>query len=217
MIKGILKFLVWLLLIVILLGFATYLFVNESKPTGTEGEQAELLTDAMLDGINKEGYDSLSYIEFTFKGVHSYRWDKEANNVTVIWEENEVYLDLNVSPEEYTILEFKAYKFFINDSFWLVAPFKVRDPGVVRSYIEMVDGQGLLVTYTSGGVTPGDSYLWILDDKSVPIAWKLWTSNVPIGGLRFTWENWVEREGVLFSTYHKSMILDLPITDLVVR
>ncbi len=217
MIKGILKFFGWLLLIILLLGFISYMIINEPAPSGTQGEQAEMIADDMLEAINKKGYDSLKYIEFTFKGIHSYQWNKEMNNVTVSWEENEVFLDLNVSPEEYTLLEFKAYKYFINDSFWLVAPFKIRDPGVVRSSIDMVEGQGLLVTYTSGGVTPGDSYLWILDDNSVPMAWKLWTSNVPIGGVRFTWDNWVEKNGVLFSTLHESMILDLPITDLFVR
>ena len=136
--------------------------------------------------------------------------------MSVKWGENDVFLDLNRPTEDYSTLEYQAYKYFINDSFWLVAPFKVRDAGVTRSTVSLEDGRGLLVSYSMGGVTPGDSYLWILDDNGFPKAWKLWTSNVPIGGLSFGWGGWVEKEGVWFSTFHPSAILDLEITNLEV-
>ncbi|MEM0939574.1 MAG: hypothetical protein AAF600_05450 [Bacteroidota bacterium] len=216
MIKKILKFFGWLLLIVIVVGFLAYLIINEPRPTGTQGDRAEMLADEMLNSLNKKAYDSIEYIEFTFLGLHSFQWNKKANNVTVRWDDNEVYLDLNQKPEDYTMQEFKAYKYFVNDSFWLVAPFKVRDQGVVRSFVNLKEGRGLLVTYTIGGVTPGDTYLWIVDDMGFPTAWKLWTSNVPVGGLKFTWGNWIRLQDAFFSTLHQSIILDLDITNLKV-
>ena len=217
MIKLILKFIGIGVVTLIVIGFLTYLFLNEPVPNGSQGNDAEKLADEMLRTLNKPAFDSLKYISFNYADRHTYEWDLIDNSVVVYWETNEVFVNLNEDPGSYTILEYEAYEFFINDSFWLIAPFKVRDKGVIRSTVEVEGGRGLLVTYTSGGVTPGDSYLWIIDDKGFPVAWKLWTSNVPLGGLKMTWGGWRELENVWFSTFHTSKVLDFEIKDLVVR
>lgn len=216
MIKAIFKFLGIGLVTLLILAFIGYLFIDDPVPAGVQGQEAEQLADEMLSALNKPGFDSIEVIEFTYPGGHSYLWDRGNNQVQVRWENNDIFLDLNESAETYTTLEYQAYEYFINDSFWLIAPFKVRDNGVVRSVVELEEGRGLLVSYTTGGVTPGDSYLWILDDKGFPIAWRLWTSNVPIGGLRIGWGGWVEKSGVWFSTFHPSKVIDLEIKDLKV-
>ena len=83
-----------------------------------------------------------------------------------------------------------AIDFFNNDSFWLAAPFKAFDPGTERSIVNLKDGRkGLMVTYTSGGTTPGDTYVWILDENDRPTAIKMWVQILPLGGMEFTWEN----------------------------
>ncbi|MEP1035036.1 hypothetical protein [Ekhidna sp.] len=216
MIKAIFKFLGIGLVTLLIIGILVYLFIDESVPNGTAGQEAEQLADEMLDVLNKPAFDTLTMIKFTYPGGHSYEWNKAENKVRVQWERNDVLLDLNKSIEDFNVVEYQGYEFFLNDSFWMIAPFKVRDDGVVRSSVEVDDGRGLLVTYTTGGVTPGDSYLWILDDKGFPKAWKLWTSNVPLGGLKIGWGGWVEKQGVWFSTFHPSMVVDLEITGLEV-
>lgn len=216
MIKAIFKFLGIGFVTLLIIGVLVYLFVDESVPVGTRGQEAEQLADEMLEALNKPGFDTIAMISFTYPGGHRYEWNKAENKVSVRWEENEVFLDLNKSTEEFSTLEYEGYEYFLNDSFWLIAPFKVRDNGVIRSTVKVDDGRGLLVTYTTGGVTPGDSYLWILDERGFPKAWKLWTSNVPLGGLKIGWGGWVEKQGVWFSTFHPSMVIDLEITGLEV-
>ena len=193
-----------------------YLYIDESVPNGTQGQDAELLADEMLVALNKPGYDSIARIQFTYPRGHTYDWDRENNRVRVQWDENDVTLDLNQGAENYDATEYQAYEYFINDSFWLVAPFKVRDKGVNRSTVEVKNGRGLLVSYASGGLTPGDSYLWIIDNNGFPTSWKLYTSNVPIGGLEIGWGGWTEKGGVWFSTFHPSKVIDLEITGLEV-
>lgn len=217
MIKSILKYLGAGFVVLLIIGFLAYLYIDESVPDGTQGQEAEALASEMLKALNKPGYDSISLIRFTYPGGHNYEWDRENNKVRVRWDDRDVYLDLNQSPDDFNVIEYQAYEYFLNDTFWLVAPFKVRDDGVMRSTVELKEGRGLLVTYTSGGVTPGDSYLWIIGDDGFPKAWKLWTSNVPIGGLKVGWGGWVEKEGVWFSTFHPSAVIDLEITDLEVK
>jgi hypothetical protein len=57
----------------------------------------------------------------------------------------------------------KAWAWFVNDSYWLLAPTKVMDPGVVRT----VDEEGRLVLGFEGvGLTPGDRYHLRLDPET---------------------------------------------------
>ncbi len=72
-----------------------------------------------------------------------------------------------------------------------------------------------MVSYTSGGVTPGDSYLWILDENGLPESWKMWVKIIPVGGMEFTWEKWTELStGAKVATYHHHKLLDLDISNL---
>jgi hypothetical protein len=105
----------------------------------------------------------------------------------------------------------KAESYFNNDSFWLVAPYKVFDQDTERRLVKTEDGKdALLVTYTSGGTTPGDSYLWHLDDTGKPKSYQMWVDILPIDGLEATWDNWITTEsGALLPTTHKLLVLDL--------
>jgi hypothetical protein len=86
----------------------------------------------------------------------------------------------------------------------LSAPFKVFDPGTERKLVDTEEGaHALLVTYESGGVTPGDSYMWLLDENYMPFAWKMWVKIIPIGGVKAEWLGWNETEtGVILPSGH---------------
>ncbi len=104
--------------------------------------------------------------------------------------------------------------FFCNDSFWLAAPYKTFDNGVSRTTVDTEDGQGLLVEYSSGGVTPGDAYLYTFDDQGRPKNWKLWVSIIPVGGLSWTWEDYKTMpQGCQIATLHQGLI-SIEINDL---
>ena len=211
MIRKLLKFFLISMTVFVMLGALLFFIMDKPLPSGTIGLEAEQLADEMLAALNKEAYDSMKYLDFTFREDNRYQWDRVNNQVVVKWKDQEVFVDLNRSVDLYSELEYEAYANFINGSFWLVAPFKIRDDGVIRSTVEVEGGRGLLATYSSGGVTPGDNFLWIIDENGFPKAWKLWTSNVAIGGLEFSWTGWKTKEGAWFSTLHEGRILDIPL------
>lgn len=174
---------------------------NESLPKGEKGDQAELLATKMLTALNKNAYDNLAILEWSFIGKHHYKWYKKENKVEVTWDDNKVLL-FTKQPEKSKVyvngkevnhpkMIEKAIAYFNNDSFWLVAPYKVKDPGTERRIVKHNGKDALLVTYMSGGSTPGDSYLWILDDNFIPVSYKMWVDIIPIGGLEATWEDWM--------------------------
>lgn len=195
-----------------------YLVLNESLPEGQQGPEADAMAQRMLTALNKPAWDSTETISWTFAGSHHYEWDKAENVVRVLWDEHAVILNpkdgsgVVENGERYTYSEVEgliqtAEDYFNNDSFWLYAPFKVFDPGTERSIVTFKDGQkGLKVTYTTGGTTPGDSYVWLLDENNRPISVKMWVSILPIGGLTFSWENYVRvGEGAWVAKDHMAL------------
>jgi hypothetical protein len=97
-----------------------------------------------------------------------------------------------------------AWKIWCHDSFWLNPVCKLRDTGVVRRLVAMSDSsKALLVTYTKGGLSTGDSYLWTIDKDYLPVSWRMWTRIFPVRGLKATWENWQRIEDIPVSTKHR--------------
>ncbi|WP_396634332.1 hypothetical protein [Maribacter sp. R86514] len=198
-------------------GILYYLY-NEPLPTGESGPEADALAYRMFDALNYKNYNNTKVLEWSFRGDHHYIWNREKEIVTVSWDDIVVQLDLitpssstatinnaSVAYEKTQDLIEKAQSYFNNDSFWLVAPFKAFDRGAERYLVDMEDGsEALLVTYTQGGDTPGDSYMWIIEPSGRPKSFKLWTKIIPIGGVEATWEEWVKTEsGVFLPTQHK--------------
>ena len=126
----------------------------------------------MLSAVNISAWDTVKYVKWSFRGGHDYVWDRTVNDARISWEDMEVHLDMDqvdgkafkngiaLEGSEKDKAIQSAWSYWCNDSFWLTAPFKVFDKGTTRKMATDKDGkEGLLVTYESGGVTPGDQYL----------------------------------------------------------
>lgn len=233
--KIVFKTLLYFFLIIFVSLFGFYTFYNEALPEGKQGAEADALAKDLLNALNYEAYKELHYIEWKFSRLgkeHSYQWDKKKGRCLVTIDSVSVNLNTLFPQKSEVIVNGKTYKGekekefidlakarFNNDSFWLVAPYKLFDVGVERRLIEQKNGQdALLVTYTSGGNTPGDSYLWLLDNNKRPVAFQLWVKIIPIGGLKATWEDWTKTpKGAFFPKKHKILALEIKISDLKVR
>lgn len=217
----------FLALVVISLGLVLVIqWLSKPLPESITGPEADGLARDVQEALNIIGYKALNEIQFSFRD-HHYLWNMAEERVLVSWEDYQVDLILS-ETENSKILQGgkesnridlidKAKAYFYNDSYWLVAPFKFFDPGVVRSLVETNNGsKALLITHTSGGVTPGDSYLWYFDENLIPTHFELWVSIIPIKGVSATWSSWVSKQDVLFSTFHKLGPLEITIGDLKV-
>ena len=228
--KKILKVIGIILLLSILGLVVMYVIYNEPLPEGKEGPEANALAKRMLKQINHEAYSNTRYIEWSFtKANHHYKWDKENGKVQVKWKSNTVNLNLN-NPQKSTVLidnikvlgsekeklTQTALDYFNNDSFWVVAPFKVFDDGVSRKLVDLDNNQkGLLVNYASGGSTPGDSYLWKFQDSGFPDSYQMWVKIIPIGGLEASWDDWkIMESGAFLPASHKLGPIDIGIDNL---
>lgn len=142
------------------------------------------------------GWQGLRYLRFDWVvergGTEAVRarhlWDRSTGNYRVEWKNREgqallalfnvgtkagqVWVDGAPAPEaERAALLERAYGRFINDTYWLLMPSKLSDPGVHVEHAgtAAVDGRPcdlLHLTFDRVGLTPGDNYWAYVDQQS---------------------------------------------------
>jgi hypothetical protein len=202
-----LRILAWIggVLVVLVLALAITLAVlHEPRPEGASGAAAEALAHRIERAVDREAWERTGAVRFDFDGRQQHLWDLERDFSRVRWDDVEVLQRLDrrdgvalengqrVGEERRAELVEEAWQYFCNDTFWLNPFVKLFDDGTERATVTLEGGhKALLLTYRSGGVTPGDSYLWIPGEGDLPTGGKMWVSIFPIGGVHATWDDWI--------------------------
>lgn len=201
-------------------------------PTGGAGSDADALAHAIESAVGKDAWERTGAVRFGFRGKRSFVWDKQRSFFYGNSGDDEVWLDLwdrsgtarraGVDVDEATRAKLlaDAWAWFCNDTFWLNPLVKLFDEGTTRELVVLEGGRrerALKVSYASGGATPGDSYLWIVDDENRPIAVRMWVSVLPVKGIEITWDGWTSlATGAAVATRHVAVgALDITIDDPV--
>lgn len=107
--------------------------------------------------------------------------------------------------EKAKLLE-NAYGRFINDSYWLLAPWKVFDPGVHRNYDGEKPGPDgapcdvLKLSFEGVGMTPKDLYwLWITRDGHRMVQWQYVLGGAAEEPTTVLWKDWRTFGGIALS------------------
>mgnify|MGYP001588688774 CR=1 FL=1 len=223
----VLKYLAITFAVLIAVVFSTCSIMSKDLPTGIESPRTEEMVSDMWEGLNKAAWDTTTYVRWSFAGVHHYLWDKKDNLAQISWKKNRVLLD----PDQVDGLAFvdgveqegkkkqkliqDAWSFWCNDMYWFTAPFKVKDSGTTLSMVEHEDHDRLKVSYTSGGVTPGDSYVWIFDEDGIPTGCEMYVQILPIKMVYTPWKNWTTiSTGAKLCGEHKMMGIGLTLGNI---
>jgi len=214
------RVLLWLALSVGVVGaglVVTVLVASDPLPRATPSAEADAVARAVERAVRVDAWERTGAVRFTFMGQRSYLWDRTRALVRVRQGDEEVLLrgswgrvwegGREVRGAAARSRTESAYRMFLNDSFWMNPLAKLFDAGTTRALVPLPGGgRGLLVSYATGGVTPGDSYLWELPPAGrgdTPLAWRMWVSVLPIEGLRATWEGFVTLStGARIATRH---------------
>ncbi|MFQ6116276.1 MAG: DUF6503 family protein [bacterium] len=164
--------------------------------------QAIQVVDEMWQALGgKDNWQKTRYLSFRWileregKVVADYRHDwerytngyrvegtnREGHHFVVLFDtqakQGTAYVDGNIMPADSTKFWIDlAYRRFINDSYWLIMPYKLNDPGVILNYEgeREIDGSNydvVKVTFENVGLTPKDTY-WAFIDKSTRLMHK---------------------------------------------
>lgn len=162
-----------------------------AQSAAAEPASADALADRVLEALGgEEAWDAARYFVFDFAERRHHWWDRFTgrHRLEGTTREEESYLVLHdvddhgergrawidgqpVAGERAAELVENAYAAWINDTYWLLAPYKLRDPGVTlaldgRETIGERTFDKLLLTFSGVGLTPGDRYWFYVDVAS---------------------------------------------------
>jgi hypothetical protein len=147
-----------------------------------------------------------------------HHWNLVENTDEVKWKDKSVKVNL-ASPA--TDDDGKAgYARWVNDSYWLLAPLKLRDPGANLAYegskkIAGKQCEVVRLSFGKVGLTPGDQYLLYIDPAVNQItSWDYMPHPDTIAHM--TWDAYREAGGLVLSTEHSLGDKKIRIADLKV-
>ncbi|WP_086478007.1 MULTISPECIES: hypothetical protein [Arenibacter] len=187
-----------------------------------DGKKAEIKEEKTLTILEKvafahgfEHFKGIREIQFTFNV------DRDTSHFQRSWTWNtqthEVVADSNGERNTYNHKEVdsstaKIDAAFINDKYWLLAPFNLlwdKDNFTfdhqtdIPAPISKTPMQRLTIVYgNEGGYTPGDAYDFYLDPNHMIKEWVFRRGNQEAPSTITTWENYVDLNGLKIATMH---------------
>jgi len=180
----------------------------------TGDEKAMALAKDIEDASGgRENWDKVHYLSFDYFGSRYWFWDKFKNRYRVESEKRKyriagsldgkgthLWLRGNVVTNADSLSKYKdlAYKAWINDTYWLILPFKLLDPGVQLHYAGdcQVDSTHratcIDLTFQNVGVTPENKYRIYIDTMANQIIYwdHFQNKNDSLPGLSNPWTDY---------------------------
>jgi hypothetical protein len=134
-----------------------------------------------------------------------HHWAVAAQTDHVKWKDKDVTVNLADPAQD---AEAKAaYARWVNDSYWLLAPLKLKDHGVsvADEGTKEIDGakrQVLRLSFATVGLTPNDQYRLYVDPETKRVtAWDYMPQ--PGESMHSTWDDYQTSGGLTLATDHK--------------
>lgn len=204
-----------------------YVEYNNPPAEGFNAEgsdfQATLLADKVMNAMGgRKAWDDTRYLSWTFFGNRKHIWDKASGDVRIEDPSRKLTILMNINSKQGKVqldgMEFNnpdsvskyldlGNRMWINDSYWLVMPFKLKDSGVTLYYLgEDTTETGIRsdlvkLTFDNVGVTPENFYdLWIDIDTKLIMQWAYYPSMESQDPSFITpWDNYKKYGGILLA------------------
>jgi hypothetical protein len=195
-------------------------------------ERAIEIADQVMEAMGgRKAWDNTRYIQWNFFGIRDLFWDKQSGDVQIEMPDNltiffNVHQDgegvVQRNGEAYTQADSIQYftkrgkSIWINDSYWLTMPFKLKDSGVTLTYEgqdttmqgEAAEVVGL--TFEEVGNTPENKYLvYVTPTDSLVKQWDFYrnaTDSLP--SFSTPWANYERYGDILLSDNRGERALD---------
>ncbi|MEO7165554.1 MAG: hypothetical protein ABI787_12460 [Spartobacteria bacterium] len=210
------------------LGFLAICLTGPALLAADNSDDGAKLGEAVWQASGGENWGIVRTIDFTFtvekegKTVASaeHHWDVAAQTDQVKWKGKDVTVNLADPAVDEDAKA--AYARWVNDSYWLLAPLKLKDRGVNltdegKKEMDGAEREVLGLSFGKVGLTPNDQYKLYIDPATkLVMAWDYMEK--PGEKMHSTWENYQEGGGLKLATDHKAdggiriRILNLKVT-----
>jgi hypothetical protein len=183
---------------------------TESKKEVLSNPEKLTVSEKIAKAHGIDAWNKVYQLDFTFNvdqdTLHferSWSWKPKANEVVLTTETDSIAYN----RQETDSIVITADRGFINDKYWLLAPFNlVWDKGIkeklhTEKATAPISGeslQKLTIVYAddAGGYTPGDAYDFYFGDDYLIKEWVFRKGNAPEPGLITTWEDYSDFNGL---------------------
>jgi len=207
------------------------------RSTGDSDPRSAAVVQRLTDAMGgQRTWDVLPFLRFDFvvvregKEVARFRhwWDKrqgrcrvegpddKGRTVTAVFtlkdKKGKSFTDGIVDTDKANIESIvqMGYERWVNDTYWLAMPFKLRDPGANLKFARVEQAKGkqydvLQVSFDSGvGLTPGDRY-WVHVNRSTRLVdrWDMLLQGQKPPPGSSTWEQWTQIGPVKLALLHR--------------
>lgn len=187
-----------------------------------EGSDARAieLADAVMEAMGgRDAWDATRYLSWNFFGMRTHLWDKWTGDLRYEQGDSLVLMNINsregrafkggveLAGEDLAKALDGGYRAWVNDSYWLLMPYKLKDSGVTLRYVgeqAMEDGRTadvLQLTFEDVGVTPENKYhVFVAKDTGLVEQWAFFRSaSDEEPGFKTPWAKWTRHGEVLLS------------------
>lgn len=185
--------------------------------------EAIVIADKVMTAMGgRKAWDNTRYLTWTFFGKRQLLWDKYTGDVRIDFLDRDEKLLVNINSmngraavngEEISQKDSlagylkKAKSIWINDSYWLVMPFKLKDSGVSLFYLGSDTTQTgkesfvLQLAFENVGDTPNNIYnVWVDVASNLITQWAFFKSSEQLDPSFITpWEDYNKYGSVLLS------------------
>ncbi len=167
--------------------------------TNSDTKAIAIADEVMTAQGGRQNWENTRYLKWNFFGNRNHVWDKWTGDIRVDFLKEDLKILMNIhrmegkamkndtlivqGDDRYPALMQKGKSVWINDAYWLIMPFKLKDSGVTLKYIgedqtqEGAQADVLALTFKEVGNTPNNKYLVYVDRSSRLVTqWDFYTN-----------------------------------------
>lgn len=203
--------------------FFMVLILSESKSQSTDARASQIADSVITAMGGMNAFNNAHYLQWTFFGRRNLTWDKWTGNCRIEMPARKMVILVNLNskkgkvfrngneitqPDSVDFFMNRGYQIWVNDSYWLIMPFKLKDPGVNLQYMGMRSDSTnkncyvLKLTFNNVGVTPENKYMVFVDPKTYMVTqWQYFakasedTPDISTPWKNYQWYNHIQLSG----------------------
>lgn len=205
--------------------------------TDSDAKAIKIADEVMIAMGGRKNWDDTKIISWNFFGARKLAWNKHTGDVRIKSDKERYTVLMNIftdkgkvmkrgeliqNPDSLQYYLQKGKEAWINDSYWLVMPFKLKDSGVRLKYLgESTTDEGaktdlLELTFVNVGTTPENKYHVHIDKLTRLVSqWDFYSkANDPEPRFKTPWKSYQKYGNILLSS---SRGKNYELTDIIVR